>query len=277
MVSNDVWNSASPTFRDLAGGTNKACASDSDNLWEEGHPPHVSKPAADLRDCAGKQVEETTKKYKFSVPSGDAIPVASNIPCSLVEKTEQRKSSMTMESFHLVTKSFEIPPGECVPIFDEKPKAITVPEGEPKVSFKARVSGNPTPEVTWSRESGKPIKESAKTFFDSSNKQYVLKAADSPYTDTPQQTALDITELSLQKHHTTLHYTGTLPLLLPSNSLFLAEDAPTPSTMEEYTEYHFCLQHNFRIVITKILIIGKMDGILTEQPQHTSSQLSCCD
>ncbi|XP_051779360.1 immunoglobulin superfamily member 22-like isoform X2 [Erpetoichthys calabaricus] len=91
------------------------------------------------------------------------------------EKTEQRKSSMTMESFHLVTKSFEIPPGECVPMFDEKPKAVTVPEGEPKVSFKARVSGNPTPAVTWSRESGKPIKESAKTFFDSSNKQYVLK------------------------------------------------------------------------------------------------------
>lgn len=46
-----------------------------------------------------------------------------------------------------------------------------------KVSFKVKVVGLPKPTVTWARESGKPLPEAAKTYFDSINKQYVLKVS----------------------------------------------------------------------------------------------------
>lgn len=41
--------------------------------------------------------------------------------------------------------------------------------------FRARVQGNPKPNISWKRESGIPIKESAKMFYDSINKEHVLK------------------------------------------------------------------------------------------------------
>lgn len=44
-----------------------------------------------------------------------------------------------------------------------------------KAVFRAKIKGNPTPKVTWKRESGIPIKEGSKMFFDSINKEYVLK------------------------------------------------------------------------------------------------------
>lgn len=37
------------------------------------------------------------------------------------------------------------------------------------------MKGEPKPTVTWKRESGIPIKEGSKMFFDSINKEYVLK------------------------------------------------------------------------------------------------------
>ncbi|XP_066557228.1 immunoglobulin superfamily member 22-like [Amia ocellicauda] len=90
------------------------------------------------------------------------------------EQSIQRKTSATVESFSQVQKSFEIPAGECVPDFEEKPRPLTLQEGE-KAAFKAKVKGNPKPTVTWKRESGRPLKEGAKTFFDSVKKEYVLK------------------------------------------------------------------------------------------------------
>ncbi|KAF5918911.1 hypothetical protein HPG69_005952 [Diceros bicornis minor] len=41
--------------------------------------------------------------------------------------------------------------------------------------FRARVQRNPKPDTSWKRESGIPIKESAKIFCDSMNKEHVLK------------------------------------------------------------------------------------------------------
>lgn len=40
-----------------------------------------------------------------------------------------RKSSSTVEFFSLVTRSSDIPPGESVPEFAEKPHPVTAPEG----------------------------------------------------------------------------------------------------------------------------------------------------
>lgn len=44
--------------------------------------------------------------------------------------------------------------------------------------FKAKVSGNPSPNVTWAREGSKQLTEAAKTFYDDVNKHYVLKVRD---------------------------------------------------------------------------------------------------
>ncbi|KAL4622694.1 immunoglobulin superfamily member 22 [Arapaima gigas] len=90
------------------------------------------------------------------------------------EQSVQRKTSTVVESFSQVQKSFEIPPGECVPDFEEKPRPITAQEGD-KASFKVKVTGNPKPTVTWKRESGRALSEGTKTFYDSINKQHVLK------------------------------------------------------------------------------------------------------
>ncbi|KAJ8390911.1 hypothetical protein AAFF_G00098310 [Aldrovandia affinis] len=90
------------------------------------------------------------------------------------EQSVQRKTSAIMESFSQVQKSLEIPAGESVPDFEEKPRPITVQEGD-KAAFKVKVTGNPKPTVTWKRESGKALSERTKTFFDSIGKQNVLK------------------------------------------------------------------------------------------------------
>ncbi|XP_066526079.1 immunoglobulin superfamily member 22-like [Hoplias malabaricus] len=86
----------------------------------------------------------------------------------------QRRISGVMESFSQVQKSLEIPAGECVPDFEDKPRPVTAQEGD-KAVFKAKVSGNPKPTVTWAREGDKPLREEAKTFYDDINKLFVLK------------------------------------------------------------------------------------------------------
>lgn len=90
------------------------------------------------------------------------------------EEVVTRKSSSTVEFFSLVTRSSNIPEGQSVPEFTEKPHPVTAPEGD-KAVFRAQVNGNPKPNISWKRESGIPIKESAKMFYDSINKEHVLK------------------------------------------------------------------------------------------------------
>nr|XP_028588967.1 immunoglobulin superfamily member 22 [Podarcis muralis] len=88
--------------------------------------------------------------------------------------TSKSSSSSSVESFSMVTHSVEIPAGESIPEFVEKPHPLTAPEGD-KAVFRAKVKGNPKPSVVWKRESGIPIKEGSKMFYDSINKEYVLK------------------------------------------------------------------------------------------------------
>ncbi|XP_026971018.1 immunoglobulin superfamily member 22 [Sagmatias obliquidens] len=90
------------------------------------------------------------------------------------EEIVTRKSSSTTEFFSLVTRSSNIPAGESIPEFVDKPQPVTAPEGD-KAMFRVRVQGNPKPNISWKRESGTPIKESAKIFYDSVNKEHVLK------------------------------------------------------------------------------------------------------
>ncbi|KAL2093519.1 hypothetical protein ACEWY4_010831 [Coilia grayii] len=85
-----------------------------------------------------------------------------------------RKTSAIGEYYSQVQKSPAIPPEESMPDFELRPRPITAQEGN-KVSFKTKVVGNPKPTVTWKRDSGKPLPEAAMTYFDSINKQHVLK------------------------------------------------------------------------------------------------------
>ncbi|KAM4618625.1 immunoglobulin superfamily member 22-like [Polymixia lowei] len=86
----------------------------------------------------------------------------------------QRKTSAVVESFSQVQKSLQIPEGQSVPDFEEKPRPITAQEGD-KAVFKAKVTGKPEPSVTWERTSGQPLSEGTKTFHDNINKQHILK------------------------------------------------------------------------------------------------------
>ncbi|XP_062402492.1 immunoglobulin superfamily member 22-like [Sardina pilchardus] len=87
----------------------------------------------------------------------------------------QRKTSAIVESYSQVQKSPSIPPEESMPDFELKPRPITAQEGDKKVSFKGKVTGSPKPTVTWARDSGKPLSEGTTTYFDTINKQHVLK------------------------------------------------------------------------------------------------------
>ncbi|XP_028263452.1 immunoglobulin superfamily member 22-like isoform X2 [Parambassis ranga] len=86
----------------------------------------------------------------------------------------QRKTSAAVESFSQVQKSSKIPKGESVPDFEEKLRPITAQEGENAV-FKAKVTGNPQPTVSWERDSGCPLSDSTKSFYDNINNQHILK------------------------------------------------------------------------------------------------------
>ncbi|XP_030646476.1 immunoglobulin superfamily member 22-like [Chanos chanos] len=110
----------------------------------------------------------------FTMTSTQLRKVSQNSKVVDEHSVVQHKTSAVVESFKLVEKSLEIPPGECVPVFEERPRPITAQEGD-KASFKVKVSGMPEPTVTWKRESGKPLTEGANTYFDSINKRHVLK------------------------------------------------------------------------------------------------------
>ncbi|XP_044213840.1 immunoglobulin superfamily member 22-like isoform X2 [Thunnus albacares] len=86
----------------------------------------------------------------------------------------QRKSSAVVESFSQVQKSTHVPEGESVPDFEEKLRPITAQEGDNAV-FKAKVTGNPQPSVSWERASGCPLSDATKPFYDNINHQYILK------------------------------------------------------------------------------------------------------
>lgn len=50
--------------------------------------------------------------------------------CLTEQSAAQHKTSAVMESFSQVRKSTEIPPGESIPEFEERPRPVTAQEGE---------------------------------------------------------------------------------------------------------------------------------------------------
>ncbi|XP_043097317.1 immunoglobulin-like and fibronectin type III domain-containing protein 1 [Puntigrus tetrazona] len=80
----------------------------------------------------------------------------------------------------------ELPPGSTTPDFIRKPIALTIQEGR-LAFFKAVVSGNPVPEVSWARNKG-DISNSTKyvSRFDEKNEEYILEIpkVDSDQADT---------------------------------------------------------------------------------------------
>ncbi|KAM6960723.1 immunoglobulin superfamily member 22-like [Aplochiton taeniatus] len=134
-----------------------------------------------------KQMEQMAKMQMSSSTSSTSTTTTFSMSSSKLRKVSQtssktmeehsvvqRKTSAVVESFSQVQKSFQIPEGESVPDFEEKPRPLTAQEGD-KAAFRVKVTGNPKPTVTWERASGHPLSEGTETFFDSINKQDVLK------------------------------------------------------------------------------------------------------
>nr|XP_060624176.1 immunoglobulin superfamily member 22 [Anolis sagrei ordinatus] len=117
------------------------------------------------------QVQST---MEISSSSSSSISHTSHTTKIVGDEVVSQKSSSAVESFSMISLSVEIPAGESIPEFVEKPHPLTATEGD-KAVFRAKVKGNPKPTVTWKRESGIPIKEGSKMFFDSINKEYILK------------------------------------------------------------------------------------------------------
>ncbi|XP_061466182.1 immunoglobulin superfamily member 22 isoform X2 [Rhineura floridana] len=120
------------------------------------------------------KVQEHRSVVSSSSSSSTSMQHMSHTTKILGEDTFSTKKTSVVEQFSMVSRSLEIPAGESIPEFVEKPHPLTAPEGD-KAVFRAKVKGNPKPSITWKRESGIPIKEGSKMFFDSINKEYVLK------------------------------------------------------------------------------------------------------
>uniref|UniRef100_A0A3P9HI47 Immunoglobulin-like and fibronectin type III domain-containing protein 1 n=1 Tax=Oryzias latipes TaxID=8090 RepID=A0A3P9HI47_ORYLA len=78
----------------------------------------------------------------------------------------------------MVTQFVEqLPLGKATPDFTRKPMAVTTHEGK-KVFFKAMVSGEPAPKVTWSRNKGEMNDpEKYKTRYDERTQEYILESS----------------------------------------------------------------------------------------------------
>ncbi|XP_035760484.1 immunoglobulin-like and fibronectin type III domain-containing protein 1 [Neolamprologus brichardi] len=76
----------------------------------------------------------------------------------------------------MITQTVEqLPPGKSTPDFTRKPIAVTVQEGK-KAFFKAMVSGEPAPTVTWGRNKGEiDDPEKYKTRYDERAREHILE------------------------------------------------------------------------------------------------------
>ncbi|XP_039862362.1 immunoglobulin-like and fibronectin type III domain-containing protein 1 [Simochromis diagramma] len=76
----------------------------------------------------------------------------------------------------MITQTVEqLPPGKSTPDFTRKPIAVTVQEGK-KTFFKAMVSGEPAPTVTWGRNKGEiDDPEKYKTRYDERAREHILE------------------------------------------------------------------------------------------------------
>ncbi|XP_020666573.3 immunoglobulin superfamily member 22 [Pogona vitticeps] len=173
---------------------------------------------------------ETQKHRSIEVSSSSSMQVTSQSTKIVGEEVVSQKSSSVVESFSMISRSVEIPAGQSIPEFIEKPRPLTSPEGE-KAVFRAKVKGNPKPSVTWKRESGIPIKEGSKMFFDSINKEYVLKLENLTSDDS------DNYKCVVSNEHADIIYTVSLSVTESQEKLdfkkMLKKRAPPPPKKKE--------------------------------------------
>lgn len=128
-----------------------------------------------LRQMSEMQMSSSSSTFTSSMTSTKLRKVSQGLSRTMDEHSGvQRKTSAVVESFSQVQKSPQIPEGESVPDFEEKLRPITAQEGDNAV-FRAKVTGNPQPDVSWERASGNPLSDETKTFYDNINNQHILK------------------------------------------------------------------------------------------------------
>ncbi|KAM3869988.1 immunoglobulin superfamily member 22-like [Diretmus argenteus] len=189
----------------------------------------------------------------------------------------QRKTSAVVESFSQEQKSLQIPEGESVPDFEEKLRPITAQEGD-KAVFKAKVTGNPQPSVTWERASGCPLSEGTKTFYDNINKQHILKIKSLALEDA------DVYKCTASNQHGDATYSVSLVVtenpamdfkkLLKKRSVAKKEEKKKPPTEEEMLKIlsgadkkdyeRICAEHgftDFRGILKKLKEMKKKEEV----------------
>ncbi|XP_039206714.1 immunoglobulin superfamily member 22 [Crotalus tigris] len=177
------------------------------------------------------QVQE---HYSSEVSTSSSVEHMTQTTTITEEEMVSKKSSSSAESFSMVSHSVEIPAGESIPEFTEKPQTLTVAEGN-KAVFRAKVIGNPKPSVTWKRESGVPLREGSKVFFDSINKEYILKIKNLTSADA------DLYKCMVSNKHADIIYTVSLVITEGQEKMDLKKmlkkrGLPTPKKEKKVTD-----------------------------------------
>ncbi|KAM9568035.1 LOW QUALITY PROTEIN: immunoglobulin superfamily member 22-like [Salvelinus alpinus] len=124
--------------------------------------------ATEVLKASGSSMMEQLAEMQMSSSSSSS----SSFSMSSI-KLCKRKVLAIVESFSQVQKSLQIPEGQSMPDFEERPHPI-----RDKESLKVKVTGRPMPSVIWERVSGKPLSKGTKTFYDDINKHHVLKGTE---------------------------------------------------------------------------------------------------
>uniref|UniRef100_S4RU82 Ig-like domain-containing protein n=1 Tax=Petromyzon marinus TaxID=7757 RepID=S4RU82_PETMA len=109
----------------------------------------------------------------------------------------RRKQSFTlnMVAYTHHTEEGTVPEGQSVPEFLSKPYSLTLMEGK-SATFRARVSGTPTPTVTWQRINGEPVVSGSdyKVHYDQRKDEHIMEVPKvlSKFADTYRCTASNV-------------------------------------------------------------------------------------
>nr|XP_032836784.1 immunoglobulin-like and fibronectin type III domain-containing protein 1 isoform X4 [Petromyzon marinus] len=127
-------------------------------------------------------------------PSKDGV---SNKSLAPPKDKARRKQSFTlnMVAYTHHTEEGTVPEGQSVPEFLSKPYSLTLMEGK-SATFRARVSGTPTPTVTWQRINGEPVVSGSdyKVHYDQRKDEHIMEVPKvlSKFADTYRCTASNV-------------------------------------------------------------------------------------
>ncbi|XP_061543498.1 immunoglobulin-like and fibronectin type III domain-containing protein 1 [Phycodurus eques] len=111
------------------------------------------------------------KRVFVNQPSSTYIQLLNNLLCLLVAITRRSRVHGVM----ITQVVQQVPAGKSTPDFTRKPTAMTVHEGR-RAYFKAIISGEPTPSVTWGRNKGDVNDaEKYKIRYDEKTKEHILE------------------------------------------------------------------------------------------------------